>query len=118
MAEAFFNHISKTNKAISAGTEPDEKMHPLTIRVMKEVGVDVSRRKPKLLTNRIMRWVDKIILMDSELLKNVPLEYLPKLKKWRIEKLLGKSPKKVRIIRDQIKKRVERLIKEVDEGNR
>jgi hypothetical protein len=32
MAEAFFNSLSKTGKAISAGTKPDEKIHPWTYK--------------------------------------------------------------------------------------
>ena len=63
MAEAFFNRLSKTWKAISAGTNPDDNIHPYTIRVMKEVGVDVSKQKPKLLTQRMIEKADKIITM-------------------------------------------------------
>ncbi len=117
MAEAFFNYLSKTKNAISAGIKPDKRIHPWTVRVMKEAGIDVSRRKPKLLTNRKMEKADKIIVMESEVLKNIPSEYSSKLERWRIGKLLGKSPKKVRVIRNQIKKRVERLIKAIDETN-
>ena len=51
---AFFNNLSKTWKAISAGTKPDDNIHPYTIQVMKEVGVDVSKQKPKLLTREMI----------------------------------------------------------------
>ena len=114
MAEAFFNHLSKTKKAISAGIKPDKKIHPLTVKLMKEVRVDVKRKKPKLITDRIMKKVDKIILMAPDLSKKIPLEYLPKLEKWHIEKLLGKSPERARKIRDRIKKKVEQLIQKVN----
>ena len=114
MAETFFNYFAKTGKAISAGTKPDEKLHPWTIKVMKEAGGDISQQKPKLLTNEMMRNADRIIIMDSEISKNIPPEYLPKLKKWRIEKLLGKPIGQIRKIRDRIKKRVKQLIKEIE----
>ena len=114
MAEAFFNLLSKKGKAISAGTKPDKKIHPLTIKIMKEVGIDINQQKPKLLTNEMMRKADKIIVMDSELSKVIPQEYSSELVKWRIEKLLGKPLGQARKIRDRIKKRVKQLIKEIE----
>ena len=114
MAEAFFNCFSKTGKAISSGTKPDKKIHPWTVQVMKEVGIDMSHQKPKPLTNEILRKADRIIIMDSEISKNTLSEYLPKLKKWRIERLLGKPISTVRKIRNQIKKKVKQLIKEIE----
>jgi protein-tyrosine-phosphatase len=72
MAEAFLNHFCKSVKALSAGVEPDEKIHPWTIQVMQEVGIDVSQHKPKPLTEEMMEKADKIILMDSDLLKEIP----------------------------------------------
>jgi len=46
MAEAFFNYYSETIKAISVGTNPDEKIHPWTVKLMKEAGIDVSQKTP------------------------------------------------------------------------
>ena len=114
MAEAFFNYLSKTGKAISAGATPDKKIHPWTIKVMKEAGIDISQQKPKPLTDEILRKADRIIIMDSELSKNMPPKYSTKLVEWRIKKLLEKLIERIRKIRDQIKKRVKRLIKEIE----
>ena len=114
MAEAFFNSLSKKAKAISAGTDPDEKIHPWTIEAMKEIGIDVSQQKPKLLSNGLLKKADKIIVMESGLLKDMSPKYSPKLREWKIEKLLGKLMGQIRKIRDQIKKRVKQLIKEIE----
>lgn len=114
MAEAFLNHLSKIKRAISAGTKPDDKIHPWTMQLMKDVGIDISQQKPKLLTNKLMNKADKIIVMDSELLNSIPQKYLPKIEEWKIEKVFGKLIEQVREIRDQIKKRVEKLIKKQD----
>lgn len=65
-------------------------------------------------TNELMKKVDKIIAMDSELLKSIPSKYLSKVEDWEIENLAGKSIEKIRKIRDRIKKRVEQLIKEIN----
>ena len=63
MAEAFFNKLSKTWKSFSAGTKPDDNIHPYTLRIMKEVEIDVSKQKPKPLTREILEKADKIITM-------------------------------------------------------
>jgi len=118
MAEAFFNSLSKRGKAISAGTNPDKEIHPWTIQLMREVGIDVTQQKPKLLTDKLIRKADKIIIMDSDSLKNIPSENLSKLENWQIKKLLGEPIGRVREIRDEIKEKIEQLIKEDYSSNR
>jgi arsenate reductase len=113
MAEAFFNSFSKIGKAMSAGTKPDEQIHPWTIQVMEEVGIKVSQQKTKSVTKELMKGADKIIIMDPDLSKNVPQKYLSKIEVWQITKLLGKSIEQVKEIRDQIKMRVKQLIREL-----
>jgi protein-tyrosine-phosphatase len=49
MAEAFFNYVSRNERAISAGTMPDETIHPWTAQIMSEVGIEMYQQKPKLL---------------------------------------------------------------------
>ena len=112
IAEAFFNKLSKTGKAISAGTMPDDRIHPYTVQVMKEVGIDVSQQKPKPLTSEMIEKADKIITMGCG--ANVcPANYLPKIEDWKIEEPYGKPIEKVREIRDQIKEKVEKLVREI-----
>ena len=112
MAEAFFNRLSKTWKAISAGTKPDEKIHPYTVLVMKEVGLEVSKRKPKLLTHEMMERADRIIAMGCG--TNVILsDHLSKVEDWKTEELYGKPLEEVRDIRDEIETRVKRIIAEL-----
>ncbi len=118
MAEGFFNRISKTNKAMSAGIKPDKALHPWTIKLMKEVGIDVSRNRPGRLTKKMLERAEKIIIVGSEVLKSIPPEYLSKVERWRIEKLLGKPINQVRRIRNKIGERVEKLIKEINETSR
>jgi len=114
MAEAFFNSLSKEGKAISAGIKPDKKIHPWTMQVMKEIGLDVSHQVPKLLTNELVKKADKIIVMDADLLKIIPSKNLSKkIENWQIEEPLGKSLNRVRKIRDEIKEKVEQLIKSI-----
>ena len=52
MAAAFFNHLTDPQKAnaVSAGTEPGERVHPEVQAVMQEVGIDLSGARPQKLT--------------------------------------------------------------------
>jgi len=113
MAEAFFEPISVGWNTLSAGIRPDKRIHPLTIAVMKSVGIDISERKPKPLTNKMLRDAELIIAMDSHVLSTIPRTYLPKTRNWRISGLLGKQPEQVREIRDQIRRKVEQLSREL-----
>lgn len=113
MAEAFFESISGGWNTVSAGIRPDRRTHPLTIEVMKSVGIDLSERKPKPLTNKMLREAKLIIAMDSHVLGMIPRKYLPKTQNWRISGLLGKQPERVRQIRDQIRRKVEQLSREL-----
>ncbi len=114
MAEAFFNSLSEKGKAISAGIKPDKEIHPWTVEVMKEIGIDVSCKVPRLLTAELIKKADKIIVMDADLLKITSLKNLSKTENWKIEEPLGKSLNRVRKIRDEIKEKVEQLIKSLE----
>ncbi len=113
MAQAFFERTSKRWRGESAGIEPDEKVHPLTIETMREAGIDVSRRKPKKLTNKMLNESARVVVMDSRVLRHIPALYLSKTEDWRIEPLLGKNKEQVELIRDKIKRRTEQLSEEL-----
>jgi len=114
MAEAFFGWTSAGWAAASAGTNPDDEIHPLTVEVMKEMGIDVSKRRPRLLTDEMLKRATKVIVMDSAVMRHVPRRYLSKTENWRIKPLLGKDRTQVVRIRDEIKKRVEQLAAEIE----
>lgn len=47
MAEGFLNSFDKNIEAYSAGTKPAERVNPYAVRVMNEVGIDLSNNKPE-----------------------------------------------------------------------
>jgi arsenate reductase len=65
MAAAFFNALADPNKAraISAGTQPGERVHPEVVTAMQEVGVDVSHAQPQLLTNDLAATAELLVTM-------------------------------------------------------
>ena len=111
MAEGFYNSYAGKSGATSAGIEPDKKIHPWTVQLMKEAGIDVSLKKPKKLTHELMEKTNKIILLDPELLSYIPEKYLTKLDVWEIKGLLGKSIEQVREIREEISSKIKQILK-------
>jgi arsenate reductase (thioredoxin) len=111
MAEAFFNQMAKGRaKAISAGSQPAEKVNPTVVVVMREKGIDISRDKPKLLTLEMMEGIDKAITMGCE--NSCPFTTVDT-EDWGLEDPKDKPIEQVRKIRDEIKGRVMRLIEQM-----
>ena len=67
IAEAFFRKYAPNNyEALSAGTEPAGNLNPLAIEAMKEVGIDISRQRPKIITEDIIKQSTARVNMLSE----------------------------------------------------
>lgn len=78
----------------------------------RALGLEVSKRKPKLLTHEMKERADRIIAMGCGT-DVFPANYLSKVENWETEELYGKPIEKVREIRDEIERRVKRLIAEL-----
>jgi arsenate reductase len=65
MSAAFFNALADPTraKAMSAGTEPADRVHPEVVETMREVGIDVSGVKPALLTGELARGAKLLVTM-------------------------------------------------------
>jgi arsenate reductase (thioredoxin) len=114
MAEAFFNQLSGGKaRAISAGSKPADRVNPVAVEAMQEVGLDISRNKPRLLTPELLDGVDLAITMGCGEDASCPATWV-KTDDWALEDPAGKTIGIVRKIRDEIKQRVEGLIKEID----
>lgn len=114
MAEAFFNKMAKGKaESLSAGTQITEKINPLVVEVMSEVGIDISQQKPKKLTLDMMGNADKVITMGCGVEGTCPASFVP-IEDWKLEDPEGKPIEIVRNIRDEVKLRVEGLMKELD----
>lgn len=112
MAEEFFNNLSKGRyKALSAGSRPSEIINPVVVEAMREVGIDISGNKPKKLDKNMVLEADLAITMGcgEDACPVVPNE----LREWNLDPH-GKTIEAVRPIRDEIRKKVDFLIKELD----
>ena len=116
MAEAFFNLMGKGKaEGFSAGTQPANKVHPVVVEAMREVGVDISRQKPKMLTFEMLKSADRVITMGCNAAEVCPASLVPT-ENWELDDPEGKMIEQVRQIRDEVKARVEKLIEELDIG--
>ncbi len=117
MAEAFFNNMIK-NAAIasSAGTTPAPAINPVVAQAMLEVGIDIRKKKPKMLTMLMADNADLIISMGCGALQACPVKSIPAVD-WQLDDPEGQPLEKVRAIRDEIRRRVEVLIKDIRSYN-
>jgi len=116
MAEAFFNKITEGKaKGFSAGTQIAENVNPVVVEAMREVGLDISKNKPKLLSIDMLDSADKVITMGCGVEGVCPASFVPT-EDWQLEDPEGKTIERVRLIRDEVKLKIERLVKELNIG--
>ncbi len=110
MSAAFFNKYADPAKAhaISAGTQPADRVHPVVIDAMKEVGLDVSNVKPQKLTSELAQEAYLLVTMGC----GDECPFVPGLRRddWPLPDPKGQGIEQVRIIRDEIEKRVKMLV--------
>jgi arsenate reductase len=111
MAEGFFRkYASDEYESISAGTRSTAEINPVAMHVMKEIGIDISKQKPKDITEDMMRNSTKIVNMGCMDEQWCPTVFLPNVIDWGIEDPKGKPVEKVREIRNDIEQRVKKLV--------
>lgn len=111
MAQAFAKKYGK-DKIIpySAGNKPADKVNPVVVEVMKEVGIDISANKPKLLTIQMTQDADLIVTMGCNDQGICPGPFFKPTIEWKLEDPKGKPKEKVREIRDEIERNVKNLM--------
>ncbi|MHB8993432.1 MAG: arsenate reductase ArsC, partial [Chloroflexota bacterium] len=115
MAEALFNSMAEGQAiAGSAGTEPGERVNPAAVEAMKELGIDISQARPKMLTQEMVDRADRIITMGCSVEESCPALFLPKgkMEDWGLADPAGQPIEKVREIRDRIVDRVRSLLQQ------
>ncbi|MGB9806675.1 MAG: arsenate reductase ArsC, partial [Thermoproteota archaeon] len=113
IAEAFFNKIApKGWVAISAGSRPADKIHPNAIILMKEKGIDISQKKPKLLTKDLQKVSDVAVIVCGG--NECPIVYASYVEEWNFPYPAKMSLEEARKIRDAIEKKVVDLVSRLD----
>lgn len=112
MAAALFNHLADPSvaRAISAGTQPAERVHPEVLEAMRELGVDLANAKPQKLTAEVTAGAEMLITMGCG--EACPYVAGVEIADWSLPDPKGKDIAAVRAIRDDVAFRVSRLLEE------
>jgi arsenate reductase len=110
MAAAFFNSMVEPEKAraISAGTQPGERVHPEVVTVMREVGIDLASAHPQRLTTDLARGASLLVTMGCG--DECPVVPGARRDDWPLTDPKGKPIEEVRRIRDEIRDRVSKML--------
>ena len=114
MAQAFAEKLGF--KASSAGTVPSTRVNPVVVQAMKEQGIDLSGKSPKVLTPEMISRASLVITMGCSIEEACPRPMLAAMQKklldWHLEDPKGKLIEEVRKIRDEIENKVRNIPRE------
>ena len=112
MAAGFMTHLGEGRvEVLSAGSAPKDSINPVAVEAMAEVGIDISHNSPKILTPEAVQQSDAVITMGCG--DACPFYPGKRYEDWVLEDPAGQGIESVRIIRDEIKVRVETLLAEL-----
>jgi arsenate reductase (thioredoxin) len=115
MSAALFERAADgRHRALSAGTTPADRVHPEVVHVMDELGIDLSGRTPRRLTRELAEEADVVVTMGC----GDECPYIPgrTYLDWDLPDPKGQPLEVVRAVRDEIARRVEGLVDELDGG--
>ena len=114
MSQALFDRAaSGRHTAASAGTQPGERVHPQVVDAMRELDIDIADRKPQALARELAEQVDLVVTMGC----GDECPYIPGKRyiDWDLQDPAGLPLDEVRAMRDDIARRVNGLVLELDQ---
>lgn len=112
MAAGFLQAIAGDRIDVrSAGSEPKDAINPVAVQAMSEAGIDITAGAPKLLTIDAVKQADVVITMGCG--DACPIFPGKRYEDWQLDDPAGQSIEAVRVIRDEIRSRVETLVAEL-----
>ena len=113
ISQALFERAAQgRHSAASAGTTPAEHVHPEVVEVMRELGIDLAERTPQLLTRDLAEQADVVVTMGC----GDACPYIPgkRYLDWELSDPKGRPIEEVRATREEIARRVQALVEELD----
>jgi arsenate reductase (thioredoxin) len=114
ISEALFTQAANgKHKALSAGTTPADHVHPEVVEVMRELGIDLADRQPRMLTRELAEEADIVVTMGC----GDQCPYIPGKKyiDWNLPDPAGQPIEQVREIKDKIAQRIQALLTELND---
>jgi arsenate reductase len=105
MAQAFYERLG--GEARSAGSRPEDELHPEVVEAMREIGLDLTGRTPKGIAREDVEWAEVVVSMGCG--DACPVLPGKRYVDWNLTDPAGAPPDEVRRIRDEIKFRVAEL---------
>ena len=113
MSEALFARaVAGRHEARSAGTEPAGRVHPEVVEAMLELGIDLEGRQPHELSKEDAEWADVVVTMGC----GDKCPYFPGMLylDWDLRDPKGLPLEEVRVVREEIERRVAELAAELE----
>ncbi|MGV9309867.1 arsenate reductase ArsC [Nonomuraea sp. NPDC004354] len=112
MAAGWLTHLAGDRVEVrSAGSAPADRINPVAVEAMREVGVDLTDQHPKILTTDAVQASDVVITMGCG--DACPIFPGKRYEDWKLDDPAGQGIEAVRPIRDEIERRVRALLKEL-----
>jgi len=112
MAAAYLTHLAGDRVEVrSAGSAPAETVNPAVVQALAEEGIDISAEVPKVLTTEAVKESDVVITMGCG--DACPIFPGKRYEDWQLDDPAGQGVDAVRPIRDEIRRRIELLIKDI-----
>jgi arsenate reductase len=112
MAAAWLRHLAGDRvEARSAGSIPADQINPVAIAAMQELGIDITAEQPKILTPEAAQASHAVVTMGCG--DACPFVPGKRYEDWKLDDPAGQGIEAVRLIRDEIRARVEALIAEL-----
>ena len=112
MAAGYLQHLAGDRiEVMSSGSAPKDQINPVAAEVMLEEGIDIRHNEPKILTDEQVHASDVVITMGcGDACKFYPGK---RYEDWALADPAGQDADVVRVIRDDIRQRIEKLIAEL-----
>lgn len=112
MAAGFLRSIAGDRIEVrSAGSMPADRINPIAVDAMAELGIDITAEAPKVLTTEAVQASDVVITMGCG--DACPFFPGKRYEDWVLDDPAGQGIEAVRPIRDDIRARIERLVAEL-----
>ena len=109
MAAGYLRHYAGSRIEVrSAGSVPTVHINPIVVEAMSEDGIDISAEQPKVLTDEAVQDSDAVITMGCG--DACPFFPGKRYEDWELDDPAGQGIEAVRLIRDDIKTRIEALV--------
>ena len=116
MAERLFRVAADGRHEVrSAGSEPGAAPHPQVVETLAEIGIDASEHIPRKLDAELLAWADVAVSTCSE--EACPVTPGVRRISWELPDPKNLPLEQVRPIRDELRRRVEQLVTELDSGS-